>query len=140
MFFQKLLAYGLIGFLIEVVFTGISSLVRGNLKATSQTYLWMFFVYGFAGLGLEAVSDHLDIHRFLKPFFYVPVMYGVEAASGWILMKLIGANPWHYGHSKYTPFGLIHLGYAPFWLLVAFAFDPLSEYLKRALQFLAQMS
>jgi uncharacterized membrane protein len=137
--FQKFFVYGCLGLLIEVFFTGIYSLATKNWKATSQTYLHMLPIYGLAALALEGISEALPWPFYLKAFLYVPVIYGVEALSGWLLKKAIGVIPWDYKKSKWTPMGLINLKYVGFWLVLAMAFDPLSLYLRKALNFLAKM-
>lgn len=123
---QKLLlysAFGAIGLLIEVVFTGARSLIQKNWKATSVTYLWMWPIYSAAGAIMQALSQSLAWPFWAKAFIYMPVIYGVEALSGWILSKVIGSVPWHYGLSHWTPMGLINLKYAPYWFALALCFD-----------------
>lgn len=139
LFFQKFLVYGCLGILIEFFFTGIGSVVKKNWKATGYSYLWMLPVYGFAALALEATSETLPWPFYLKALLYVPIIYGIEALSGWTLRAIIGTVPWDYGKSRWTPMGLINLTYAPFWLILALGFDPLSTYMRRALNFLATM-
>jgi uncharacterized membrane protein len=131
---QKLLVFGCLGILIEFFFTSIHSLLVKNWKATGYSYLWMLPIYGFTALALEGISDAVPWPFFLKAFLYVPVIYGVEALSGWTLQRLIGHIPWDYQKSKWTPMGLINLKYAPFWLLLAMAFDAITEFLNRLLK------
>lgn len=137
MLIQKFFLYGCIGILIEFFFTAFASLARGQWKATGQSYLWMIPIYGFTALILEAVSESLPWPFYAKAFVYVPIIYGAEALSGWLLEKLIGEAPWNYGRSHWTPMGLINLKYAPFWLLLAMAFEPISVYLRSLINFLA---
>ena len=130
---EKATVYGCIGILIENLFTGISSLIKKNWKATSCSYLWMLPIYGFTALALEAISQSVDWPFYLKAFLYVPVIYGVEALSGSIIKLLIGHIPWDYQKSAWTPMGLINLKYAPFWLLLGMAFDPITTFLTKML-------
>lgn len=125
----KIFAYGCIGILIEFFFTGIYSLFQKNWKATGYSYLYMLPIYGLTAIVLETISDAISWPFYFKAFIYLPVIYGAEALSGILLLKTIGCIPWNYGHSKVTPFGLIHLGYFPAWMIVALAFDPLSKFL-----------
>jgi hypothetical protein len=49
--------YGLVGWAIEVVATGTSSLLQHrNRSANAHTYLWMHPVYGVGGLVLERIE------------------------------------------------------------------------------------
>lgn len=131
---QKLLVFGCLGVLIEFFFTAIYSLATGNIKGTGYSYFWMVPVYGFAGLALESVSQAVDWPFYLKAFLYVPIIYGIEGLSGYILQKTIGHIPWDYKKSFWTPMGLINLKYAPFWLILAMAFDPITHFLGRLLK------
>ena len=137
-FLTKIAAYGCIGWVIEIVFTGTYSLIRGNKKAVAITYLWMGPIYGAAGLVLEAAQDALPWPWYLKPVVYLPLIYGIEGSSGWIIKRITKSCPWDYGLSKWTPFGLIHLGYAPFWLALGLLFDPISGILDKIVVFLAK--
>ncbi len=134
---QKFILYGCIGILIEFFFTAAHSLFKKNWKATGHSYLWMIPIYGVTALFLEAIAEALPWPFYAKAFIYVPIIYGVEALSGWTVKQLIGVIPWDYTHSKWTPMGLINLKYAPFWLLLAMAFEPISVYLRSIVNFLA---
>lgn len=128
---QKALVYGCLGVLIEFFFTGIGSLFKKNWKATGHSYLWMLPIYGFTALIMEAISQGVPWPFYLKAFLYVPIIYGVEALSGWGIKLIIGHIPWDYGKSKWTPFGLVNLTYAPFWLILAMAFEPITDFLTK---------
>lgn len=130
---EKLVVYGCLGLLIEVFFTGIGSLIRRHWDAAGKTYLWMLPIYGFTALMLEGLSEALPWPFYLKAFAYVPIIYGIEAVSGWTIRHIIGRIPWDYGSSRLSPMGLINLRYAPFWLLLAMAFDPITNFLTKML-------
>lgn len=134
---EKMVIYGCLGMLIEVFFTGINSLIRKHWDATSKTYLWMLPVYGFTALILEAVSEAITWPFYLKAFIYVPIIYGAEALSAWLLKSVIGRVPWDYGISHWTPMGFINLKYIPYWLLLAMAFDPITTFLTKLLHAVA---
>lgn len=143
--------YGHLGILIEFWFTGFFSLYQKNWKMTGHTYLPMVFVYGMTALVLEAVSEALPWPFYFKALVYLPVIYGAEALSGsaikiatGLLQKTFGGHgggiiPWDYGSSRWTPFGLINFKYAPAWLLVALAFDPISGMMRNVVNYLAKV-
>ncbi len=147
----KLLLYGAIGLLIEVGFTGLWSLVNRNWKASGHTYLWMLPVYGLTAMTLEVISESLPWPFYFKAFVYLPVIYGAEGLSGAVIRFVTkrlqhwlgghggGVILWDYGSSRWTPFGLINLKYAPFWLLVGLAFDPISDTLRSVVNYLAKV-
>lgn len=134
----KLIAYGHLGLLIEVWFTGFHSLIFNRDKSMkAATYLPMLVVYGVTALALEAVSEHLPWPFYFKAFIYVFIIYFAEALSGSILKKLTGKIPWDYGLSRWSPAGLINLKYAPFWFILALAFDPITTFLTKLLHALS---
>jgi uncharacterized membrane protein len=137
---QKMFFYGCIGILIEFFFTSIHSLIIKNWKATGYSYLWMLPVYGGTALFLEAISISVMWPFYLKALLYVPVIYGIEALAGWTLQKVIGVIPWDYKKSAWTPMGLINLKYAPFWLALAMAFEPISVYLGKIVHFISTVN
>lgn len=141
----KFISYGLLGLLIEVIFTGVYSLFQRHWKATGVTYLPMFFVYGVAGMALEALSESIAWPVPTKALIYVIVIYGTEALSGFLLMKSTGwlqrkfggtgggVVPWEYAKSKFAPMGLVNFKYLPYWYGLALVFDPISSFLKKAI-------
>ena len=131
---EKMIAYGCLGLLIEIFFTGIGSLIGGHWDATGKTYLWMLPVYGFTALLLEGVSGAISWPFYLKAFIYVPIIFFAEGLSAWIIKRIIGRVPWDYGVSHWTPFGFINLKYAPYWFILALAFDPITAFLTKAIQ------
>jgi uncharacterized membrane protein len=127
---------GIVGWLIEVVFTGINSLFRRDWAATSKTYLWMHPIYASGGMAVYTIYNNVIIsaNPFLDAvglafFIYVPLFYGFEALSGLASIKLFGRILWDYGRSKWTPMGLINLKYAPYWFLLALCMHPVVYYL-----------
>jgi hypothetical protein len=140
----KFLAYGALGIQIEVLFTGLYSLIHRHWKLTSKTYLSMYLVYGASGFLLQWLSQLLaDVSLPVRATIYLLVIYGAEATFGIalsrataLLQKYFGGTgggqiPWHYGLSAWTPMGLINLKYAPYWFVLALCFDWLSGILER---------
>jgi uncharacterized membrane protein len=127
----KIVFYGSIGMLIECWFTGIASLIKGDRRLQSVTYLWMAPIYAFSGITIGAIVDNVHIPFYLMGFLLVPVFYGIEFLSGFALLKLIKHIPWDYGRSKWTPMGLINFKYFPFWLLLAIFFGPISSFVEK---------
>ena len=118
--------YGLAGWCIEVLFTGLwSALVERNPSATAKTYLWMHPIYGLGGISLELAADHLVAIAWpLRALVYVALIYAVELGTGWGLRRLLGKCPWDYTGRGWNVRGLIRLDYAPAWYLAALLFEP----------------
>ena len=130
------LLLGIVGWLIEVVFTGIGSIARRDWTGTSKTYIWMHPVYATAGMAVYIIYNNIVVSSnpyidasVLAIIFYVPLFYGFEALAGLMSLKLFGRILWDYGRSKWTPMGLINFKYAPYWLLLALCMHPVVYYL-----------
>lgn len=136
MLIHKIITYGCLGLLLEVFFTGLHSLYIRNYKATSTTFLWMIFIYGFAGVTLEWLHLSLGWHPVLMALVYVPVIYTIEFTSGWALEKVIGACPWNYGAGKHVIAGYIRLDYIWYWYAAALGFDYIVPFLNKFFTFL----
>jgi hypothetical protein len=134
----KLFVYGHLGFLIEIWFTGLHSLIfNKDLRGRAVTYLPMFLIYGTTALILENVSEALPWPFYFKAFVYIFIIYFAEGFSGWVLKKTTGRIPWDYGLSRWTPFGLINLSYVPFWFLLALSFDIITHAIYKIVVFVS---
>ena len=120
----RFLIYGLIGWVLEVGFTGTSAAIfERDPSATGKTYLWMHPIYGAGMLGLEWLSFHLGaLPWLLRAAFYVAAIYVVEFSAGALLRHTLGRCPWDYGKRGLSVRGLIRLDYAPAWYVAATAF------------------
>lgn len=58
---------------------------------------------------------------------YAGGIFGVEAASGWLLRRATGRCPWDYTGTRFQVAGLIRLDYAPFWALAGLAAERLHD-------------
>ena len=125
---QRFLIYGMAGWVLEVGFTGLGSLVKKDRTLTAKTYLWMLPIYGGTALAMEVLAEKLRrTPRVLRALTYLGVIYLAEYTSGALLKKVLGRCPWDYGCEGKTVAGLIRLDYAPFWLALALAFEPIRE-------------
>ncbi len=131
--------YGLLGMLMEVFWTGLHSLLSGNLNLISKTSIWMFFIYGSAIL-LEPIHDKIRRKNIiLRGLAWVLLIYGIEFLSGFLLEKLIGSCPWDYRSStRYTLKGYIRFDYFPAWFIVGLVFEKIHDLLDKRLIGLAR--
>lgn len=110
------------------MFTGLDSLLRGDLRLGSFTSLWMFFIYGLA-VFLEPIHDR--IIRWPWPargLFWLFLIWGIEYVCGLILVNLLEVYPWHYT-DVYAIHGLITLRFAPFWFAGGLLFEKIHHFL-----------
>jgi uncharacterized membrane protein len=136
---QRFVAYGCLGILVEVLFTGLRSLYRRNWSATSTTHLWMAPIYGLGGWLLELTHYYINCNVLVITEIYVIEIYLIEFCSGWAIKKLIGRCPWDYGVGRFTIMGLIRLDYWPFWYVLAFAAHFLHPYLFKVVNVLSRI-
>jgi uncharacterized membrane protein len=127
---RRFFKYGAVGWLLEVVMTGASSiLVARDTSATARTFLWMLPIYGTGGLMIERVWTRVRRWpRGARACAYLPVIYGVEYVSGRILRRVLGQCPWDYRRRVGDPSRLVEPSYAPLWFVVALLFEPVREW------------
>jgi len=134
----RFLIYGLLGWCLEVVFTGLAAALQKDRSATATTYLWMFPIYGGAALGLEQAQAALgDLFWLTRAVVYVAIIYCAELSAGWLLRRALGRCPWDYTGRGVHLAGLIRLDYAPAWLAVALLFEPAHGAVARMAEVLA---
>jgi hypothetical protein len=121
-----------VGVGLEVAFTALASLRKGDRRLTGHSYLWMFPLYGLT-YPLLAWSWPVigDLPLLARGLCYVPMFFAVEYASGWLLRRLIGECPWEAGYraARWSVHGLVRLDYAPAWFVVGLLFERLYVWL-----------
>ncbi|GAB6158740.1 membrane protein [Desulfotomaculum varum] len=128
---KRFLIYGMLGWSMEVLWTGFLSALAGDWRLTSTTYLWMFPIYGLAVL-LEPVHHSIrSLPWWLRGCIWVAAIWLIEAGSGFVIKTITGKIPWDYtGQSPWQIAGLIRLDMAPLWFIVGFLFERLHDFLE----------
>jgi len=119
---MRFVIYGLIGWGAEVLWTGLHSLLRKNFKLTSQTSIWMFFIYGAAVFFEPVVRAVAGLPMLARGAVYVLCIFTIEYIVG-IIMKRLKVCPWDYSNAKLNVHGVIRLDYAPAWLVMGLLFE-----------------
>lgn len=129
---RRFLFYGIVGWVTEVLFTGVCSLFSGSLTLSSQTYLWMFPIYGMA-VFLEPIHDRIrHIPWLIRGFIWASLILSFEYLCGWTLESLIGVCPWDYRKTTaYSINGYIRLDYLPIWFMAGLIFERIHNFLDR---------
>ena len=130
---KRFLIYGVLGWTLEVLFSGSHACVtRRDVAAMASTSLWMHPIYASGGLLLEQIAHRTQRWpKVLRAFSYVPAIYIVEYGSGWLLRRLLGRCPWDYSGCNLHLSGLIRADYAPLWFAVGWLFESLRDGLKK---------
>ncbi len=119
---NKFVLCGILGWCMEIVFTGLGSLRRHEHNLSAHTSIWMFPIYGMACFFLP-VSRLLKGRNFLvRGGVYTCCIFGTEYLCG-SLLRRHGACPWDYSRAKYNVRGLIRLDYAPYWFAAGLIFE-----------------
>lgn len=130
---KRFFIYGLVGWGIEIVWTGIGSLINGDVTLWGFTNLWMFLIYGSA-VFLEPLHDAISEWKWLfRGIIWVAIIWGIEYTSGLILLSALGKYPWIYtGRFAYQ--NLIRLDYAPAWFVAGLLFERVHRAIDRYVQ------
>jgi len=118
----RFLLYGALGCLMEVLWTGLGSLKSKNFKLSSNTSLWMFFIYGMVAF-LEPVFRLVSpMPVLVRGLIYAVCIFTGEFLTG-SLLKRMEVCPWDYSHTKYHVKGLVRWDYLPAWIVAGLVFE-----------------
>lgn len=124
---KRFLIYGVAGWGLEIIWTGIGSLLRGDLMLRGFSYLWMFPIYGLA-LFLEPLHDQLRPWPwYLRGLIWMSAILAIEYSTGWLLKSILGSCPWNYSGARFGIDGLIRLDYTPAWFSAGLLFERLHD-------------
>ncbi len=130
----RALAYGLLGWCIEIVFTALQDQVRGkgDRRLEGRSYLWMPPVYAAGGLACEAVAAAARRRPWWqRAVAHAVACFAVEYGSGAAIRRAVGEAPWDYSAYKLNVNGLIRLDYLPAWAACGLAVERIAPLLKR---------
>ena len=125
---KRFLTYGIIGLVLEVIYTGLASLLKGDLSMQGFTFLVMMPIYGLS-VFLEPLHDHLRPYPWWnRGLIYLVTIWVIEYSCGIILAGVLGHCPWRYS----DPLNVneyITLRMAPEWFLAGLGFEVLHDFL-----------
>jgi uncharacterized membrane protein len=125
---RRFIAYGLAGWSLEVLFTGMTGALGGERLLPAKTYLWMLPIYGAGGLVLEGAHARLsarNVSRWKRALVYTAAIYGIEYGSAEVLHQVGVGVPWKYMRGLNLR-GYVRLDYAPFWYACGLLFETLA--------------
>ena len=121
---KNFLKCGVMGWCLEILWTGFQGLCHHDKKAMGSSSIFMFPIYGMAAL----IKPLYRLIRKWKPFFrgeiYMCGIYLAEYLTGSALRKW-GRCPWDYSKAKHNIRGLIRLDYAPLWFATGLLYEKL---------------
>jgi uncharacterized membrane protein len=113
----RFLLFAWLGLLLEVHFTALGSLAKGDWNLRGQTSPWMMLDYGLLGILLMPIAQPLiarGVPLVLRAAIYMLGIFVVEYVSG-MIFTAFGLRIWNYSHLPYNLHGQITLLYAPLW-------------------------
>ena len=115
---------GLAGWCMEVLWTGLGSIVSRDPKLTCRTSVWMFPIYGMAAF-LSPISKRMTGKKTIfRGGMYTLLIFATEYATGAVLKKFHRC-PWDYSKQPANIHGLINLFYTPLWFGAGLFFEKL---------------
>jgi uncharacterized membrane protein len=134
---ERALAYGLLGWSTEVVFTAAQNLLHAetrDARLAGHSYLWMAPIYGLCAVLYEPAHDllrHRPVAR--RAAAYAAGIMAVEYVCGRLIQRATGVIPWDYtGRSPLAVHGAIRLDYAPVWAAAGVALERVDDALRSA--------
>ena len=125
--------YGCLGWLVEIVWTGMGAIVSGDKNLKCKTYLWMFPIYGM-GVMLEPVHELIrGLSWLYRGFIWAAIIFLIEYITGYILKLTLGGCPWDYdsdGDILVSVKGIIRLDFLPVWFGVGLLFERLHDFIR----------
>lgn len=123
----RLIIYGLLGWNLEILWTGLGSLIRGDMNMMGHTSVWMFVIYGVSGIGFEFVHNKIrDKRWYERGLIWMYLIFAAELVSG-AALAIFDIHPWEY-NGTFALFGLIRLDYAPVWFIVGLLFEQVHSF------------
>lgn len=113
---------GMTGWCLEILWTGLQSMLHHDRKLTGVSSLHMFPIYGAASL-VRPLSKRLrGCGIVLRGLIYMAGIFGVEYVSGSFL-KRHHCCPWDYSKAPLQIDGVIRLDYAPLWFATGLLYE-----------------
>jgi hypothetical protein len=143
--FVPALLFGLIGLIVEIVFTGIyKAIEERNLKALSgHVSLFMFPVYAGSYHIFSALSEYFKSYPEYQIYFFITlVIYFCEYCWGWIYLNMFNIRAWYYTHQVRIGKRVynLHLSnfitaiYFPFWYIFSIGIWEYSKFIDTLIQ------
>ncbi|MBJ7608815.1 MAG: hypothetical protein JF887_05225 [Candidatus Dormibacteraeota bacterium] len=134
---ERAVAYGLLGWATEIVFTAIEGAVHRqtrDARLQGVSYLWMGPIYGLCAILFEPARDLLRGRPAAqRAAAYATGIIGVEYVTGRLFERATGVIPWDYtGRSPLVIHGATRLDYAPLWAAAGLALERVDDALRSA--------
>ena len=130
-------AFGCIGITTEIFFTAIVDLIdmiqaaNINLKLQGKSYIWMFPIYGLAGILFPVIMPYFEkFPAIIRAAIYATGILIVEFIAGSLLDVFTGSCPWEY-QTGWHIMGYVRLDYFPLWAGFGYMVETIVNFLSR---------
>ena len=127
-------ALGCVGMTTEIFFTAICDVILGKaedpMRLMGQSYIWMFPIYGLAGIVFPPVLKVIgNWNVLLRMCAYAIGILAVEFVTGWLLDFVTGQCPWEYKEGWHL-MGYMRIDFFPFWAIFGLMAEKLLKFLE----------
>jgi len=119
---NKFILCGLMGWCLEIFWTGLKSFQRRQMKLEGHSSIWMFPIYGMAAFIGPASRFLRRRSLWLRGSIYTCCIFLTEFVTGSFLKKH-NMCPWDYSKARFNIRGIIRLDYAPVWFLTGLLYE-----------------
>jgi uncharacterized membrane protein len=127
----RFFVYGLLGWAVEILWTGLPKRRPIDWRLSGHTQWWTFPLYGQIATLYEPL--HNRIRHFPLPargLVYAMGFITVEFAAGELIQKVTGTVPWDYTNKTHWQFrGATRFDYAVLWFMFGLVLEPIHDYL-----------
>lgn len=127
----RVVLFALLGLLVELFFTALGALLKGNINFSGHSSPWMMLDYGILGLlvgPMAGVMKRKRLPLLIRAAVYMLGIFLVEYVSGRIFVAF-GIHIWDYSHLPLNLHGQITLTYAPYWYALGLGLELLNKWI-----------
>lgn len=121
---NKFIFCGIIGWALEICWTGIHAFQNGRKDLMGNSSILMFPIYGCAAVISPLSKLYKNCNFFFRGIIYMLHIYLGEYIFGKIL-KSFQICPWDYSDAKHHLDGLIRLDFMPVWFFTGLLYEKL---------------
>lgn len=122
--FKRFFIYGSIGISLEILWTGFTAFLSGDMSFTGHSSVIMLPIYGSAVFLEPLFKQMKNVSVILRGIVYMALIFAVEYWSG-LILTFFEICPWSYLNAALNVRGLIRLDYAPLWFTVGLFYEQL---------------
>lgn len=121
---KRFIIYSMLGIYMEIFWTGLGAVFKGEYTMTGHSSVIMMFIYGGIVLMEPAFRQLRDYSPAVRGIIYSLIIFAAEYFSGLLLLKY-NICPWDYSYALYNMKGVIRLDYMPLWFMAGLIYERL---------------